>query len=122
MTEVRSFLGLAGYYHHFVEAFVRLAGPLTALTCKDYKFVWIERYEQSFQELKKRLTTAPVLTIPQRAEGFEIYYDASKQGLGVVLIQHDKVLAYASRQLKEYEMRYPMHDIELAVVGFSLKV
>ena len=72
VTEIRSFLGLAGYYRRFVEAFARLAGPLTALTRKDHKFVWNERCEQSFQELKRRLTTAPVLTIPQGMEGFEI--------------------------------------------------
>ena len=97
VTEIRSFLGLAGYYRRFVEAFARLAGPLTALTRKDHKFVWSERCEQSFQELKRRLTTAPVLTIPQGTEGFEIYCDASKQGLGAVLMQHGKVVAYASR-------------------------
>ena len=122
VTEIRSFLGLAGYYRRFVEAFARLAGPLTALTRKDHKFVWNERCEQSFQELKRRLTTAPVLTIPQGTEGFEIYCDASKQGLGVVLMQHDKVVAYASRQLKEYETRYPTHDMELAAVVFALKM
>ena len=122
VTEIRSFLGLAGYYRRFVEAFARLAGPLTALTRKDHKFVWNERCEQSFQELKRRLTTAPVLTIPQGTEGFEIYCDASKQGLGAVLMQHGKVVAYASRQLKEYETRYPTHDMELAAVVFALKM
>ena len=122
MTEVRSFLGLVGYYCHFVEAFARLAGPLTTLTRKDHKFVWIERCEQSFQELKRRLTTAPVLTISQGTEGFEIYCDASKQGLGAVLMQHGIVVAYASRQLKEYETRYPTHDMELAAVVFALKM
>ena len=122
MTKVRSFLGLVGYYRRFVEAFVRLAGPFTALTSKDHKFVWTERYEQSFQELKKRLTTAPVLIIQQGAKGFEIYYDASKEGLGTVLMQHHKVVAYASGQLKEYETHYLTHDMELAAVDFALKI
>ena len=122
MTEDISFLALVGYYRLFVEAFTRLAGPLTALTRKDHKFVWTERCEQSFQELKRRLTTAPVLTIPQGTEGFEIYCDASKEGLGAVLMQHGKVVAYVSCQLKEYEPRYPTHDIELAAVVFALKI
>ena len=105
VTEIRSFLGLAGYYRRFVEGFSRLAGPLTALTRKGQKYVWTERCEESFQELKRRLTTAPVLTLPQGTEGFAIYCDASKLGLGAVLMQHGKVVAYASRQLKDYETR-----------------
>ena len=86
VTEIRSFLGLAGYYRRFVEGFAKLAGPLTALTRKEQKFVWTEKCESSFQELKKRLTIAPVLTIPQGTEGFAIYCDASKQGLGAMLM------------------------------------
>ena len=86
MNEVRSFLSLAGYYCRFVEVLARLAGPLTALTHKDHKFVWSDRWEQSFHELKKRLTTAHVLTILQEAEGFEIYSDIYNQGLSAVLI------------------------------------
>ena len=122
VTEIRSFLGLAGYYRRFVEGFSRLAGPLTALTRKGQKYVWTERCEESFQELKRRLTTAPVLTLPQGTEGFAIYCDASKSGLGAVLMQHGKVVAYASRQLKDYETRYPTHDLELAAVVFALKI
>ena len=122
VTEIRSFLGLAGYYRKFVEGFSKLAMPLTQLTRKGQKFVWSEKCEESFQELKNRLTTAPVLTIPQGADGFAIYCDASKQGLGAVLMQHGKVIAYASRQLKDYETRYPTHDLELAAVVFALKI
>ena len=81
VTEIRSFLGLAGYYRRFVEGFSKLAGPLTALTRKGQKYVWTERCEESFQELKRRLTTAPVLTLPQGTEGLAIYCDASKSGL-----------------------------------------
>ena len=84
--------------------------------------MWTERCEESFQELKRRLTTAPVLTLPQGTEGFAIYCDASKSGLGAVLMQHGKVVAYASRQLKDYETRYPTHDLELAAVVFALKI
>ena len=96
VTEIRSFLGLAGYYRRFVEGFSKIATPMTALTRKGQKFMWTEACENSFQELKKRLTTAPVLTIPQGTTGFAIYCDASKLGLGAILIQHSKVIAYAS--------------------------
>ncbi len=121
-TEVRSFLGLARYYRRFVEGFAKISTPLTELTRKNCKFVWTDKCEGSFQELKQRLITAPVLTLPKSDEKFVIYCDASKQGLGCVLMQSGKVIAYASRQLKEYEQRYPTHDIELAAVVFALKV
>ncbi|KAK6158149.1 hypothetical protein DH2020_005463 [Rehmannia glutinosa] len=77
--------------------------------------------QKSFDELKKRLTTVPVLTIPSGTDGFVVYSDASYQGLGCVLMQHGKVIAYASRQLKPYEMSYPTHDLELLIV-FALKI
>jgi hypothetical protein len=120
--EVRSFLGLAGYYRRFVEGFSRLAAPLTRLTRKNEKFQWSEECEQSFQELKQRLVTAPVLTLPSGSDGFVIYSDASHKGLGCVLMQQGKVIAYASRQLKTYERNYPTHDLELATVVFALKI
>ena len=85
-SKVWRFLGLAGYYRRFVEGFSRIAAPLTSLTKKDLKFEWKDRHERAFQELKKRLTTAPVLTIPQSGEKFTIYSDASHQGLGCVLM------------------------------------
>ena len=111
-----------GYYCRFVKAFAMLAGPLTTLIRKDHKFVWTERCEQSFQELKKKLTTALVLTIPQGAEGFKIHYKMSEDGLGAMLMQHDKVVAYASCQLKEYKMHYPMPRYGIAVLVFALKI
>jgi hypothetical protein len=120
--EVRSFLGLAGYYRRFVEGFSKLAGPLTRLTKKNEKFQWSDECEQSFQELKQRLVTAPVLTLPSGTGGFVIYSDASHKGLGCVLMQQGKVIAYASRQLKPYERNYPTHDLELAAVVFALKI
>ena len=97
VTEVRSFLGLAGYYQRFVERFSSIAIPLTRLLKKETKFEWSDNCERSFQELKQRLTTAPILTIPKGLEGFEIYNDASHKGLGCVLMQDGKVVAYASR-------------------------
>ena len=101
--EVRSFLGLAGYYRRFVEGFSRIAGPLTRLTQKNAKFLWKDECEKSFQELKDRLVSALVLTLPTGSGGFVIYSDASHKGLGCVLMQHGKVIAYASRQPKRYE-------------------
>ncbi|GJT21545.1 putative nucleotidyltransferase, ribonuclease H [Tanacetum coccineum] len=122
VTEVRSFLGLAGYYRRFVEGFSRLALPLTQLMRKGEKFVWTDECQESFEELKRRLVSAPILTLPSGSGGFQIYSDASKKGLGCVLMQHGKVIAYASRQLKPYEVNYPTHDLELAVVVFALKI
>ncbi|GJX47333.1 retrotransposon protein, putative, ty3-gypsy subclass [Tanacetum coccineum] len=116
VTEVRSFLGLAGYYRRFVEGFSLLALPLTKLMRKGEKFVWNEEREKSFEELKRRLVSSPVLTLPSGTGGYQIYSDASKKGLGCVLMQHGKVIAYASRQLKPYEVNYPTHDLELAAV------
>ena len=122
MTEIRSFLGLAGYYRRFVEGFSAIASLMTKLTRKEVKFEWSKECEQSFQELKKRLTTAPVLTLPEGQEGFIVYSDASNKGLGCVLMQKGKVIAYASRQLKPHEVNYPVHDLELAAVVFALRI
>ena len=121
VTEVRSFLGLAGYYHRFIEGFSKIAGPLHCLTRKGVKFEWTDKCEGSFQTLKEKLTLAPVLTLPEGNKGFEVYSDALYQGLGYVLMQHKKVVAYASRQLKKHELNYPTHDLELATVVFALK-
>ncbi|XP_062103509.1 uncharacterized mitochondrial protein AtMg00860-like [Humulus lupulus] len=93
-TDVRSFLGLAGYYRRFVEGFSKLTMPLTNLTRKQQKFVWSDKCKQSFQELKKRLTTAPVLCVPKSNEKFVVYCDASKMGLACVLMQIGKVVAW----------------------------
>ena len=81
VTEIRSFRGLAGYYRKFVEGFSKLAAPLTKLTRKEEKFVWLEACQQSFDELKRKLTSAPVLTLPSRQDGYTVYCDASRQGL-----------------------------------------
>ncbi|XP_071681683.1 uncharacterized protein [Lolium perenne] len=121
-TEVRAFLGLAGYYRKFVEGFSSIARPLTQLLKKDKKFEWTDKCEASFQELKKRLVTAPVLTMPDITKNFDVYCDASKLGLGSVLMQEGKVIAYLSRQLRPHEMNYPTHDLELAAVVHALKI
>ncbi|VVA39127.1 PREDICTED: retrotransposon, partial [Prunus dulcis] len=108
VIEIRSFLGLAGYYRRFVEGFSSIAAPLTRLTRKEVTFEWTEGCEQSFQELKKRLTIAPVLALPDNSGNFVVYSDASLQGLGCVLMQHDQ--------------NYPVHDLEVAAVVFALKI
>ncbi|KAL5574029.1 hypothetical protein UlMin_023626 [Ulmus minor] len=122
VTEIRSFLGLAGYYRRFVEGFSTLAAPLTALTKKDRRYEWTDKCERSFQELKKRLTSAPILVLPTDVTDFTVYCDASRIGLGAVLMQNGRVIAYASRQLKVHEKNYPTHDLELAAVVFALKI
>jgi hypothetical protein len=119
--EIRSFLGLVGYYRRFVEGFSKLSRPLTALTRKNACFLWTDECEQSFQELKRWMVTAPVLMLPSESCGFVIYSDASRKELSCVLMQNDKVVAYASQQLKSYELNYPTHDLELAAVVFALK-
>nr|XP_027100973.1 uncharacterized protein LOC113720231 [Coffea arabica] len=120
-TEVRSFLGLVGYYRRFIKNFSRIAGPLTNLTKKQGKYIWDVKCESSFQELKKQLTVAPVLALPSGSDSYTVYTDASKEGLGCVLMQNRNVIAYASRKLKPHEQNYPTHHLELAAVVFALK-
>ena len=97
VSDIRSFLGLAGYYQRFIEGFSRISKPMTELLEKDKEFKWTSTYESSFQELKKCLTTTPVLVMPDMEKPFSIYCDASGQGLGCVLMQDGHVVAYASR-------------------------
>ena len=99
-TDIRSFLGLAGYYRRFVEGFSSIASSLTKFTQKMVKFQWSDDFEKSFTELKTRLTTTPVLTLPEGSDDYVIYCDASKVDLGCVLMQQGKVIAYASNNLR----------------------
>jgi ribonuclease HI len=122
MSEIRNFLGFAGYYQRFIEGFSKIVKPLTSLLDKDKKFEWSEACQNSFDELRKRLMTAPVLAMPDIHKSFHIYYDASKQGLGCVLMQEGHVIAYVSRQLRKHEQNYPTHDLELAAVIHALKI
>jgi hypothetical protein len=103
ISHIRSFLGLAGYYIRFIEGFSKISKPMIELLVKDKTFEWTPRREASFQELKKRLTTTPVLTMPDMERLFSIYCDASGQGLGCVLMQDGHVVTYASRQLRKHE-------------------
>ncbi|WVZ80963.1 hypothetical protein U9M48_028396 [Paspalum notatum var. saurae] len=122
VKEVRGFLGLAGYYRRFIESFFRIAKPMTSLLEKGVPFIWTKERQAAFDELKKRLTTAPVLTLPDLTKSFTMYCDASNEGLGCVLMQEGKVIAYASRQLRKHEVNYPTHDLELAAIVHALKI
>ena len=97
MLELHSFLGLVGYYRCFVKGFSIIAAPLTKLLWKHVEYKWTEACQSSFEELKAKLTTAPVLASPSGTGGFVVYSDASYQGLGCVLMQHGRAIAYASR-------------------------
>ncbi|GKE07095.1 putative reverse transcriptase domain-containing protein [Tanacetum coccineum] len=98
-TKIRQFLGLAGYYRRFTQ--------------KGIKFDWGEKEENAFQLIKQKLCSAPILALPEGSEDFMVYCDASHKGLGVVLMQREKVIAYAFRQLKVHEKNYTTHDLEL---------
>lgn len=121
-TEIRQFLGLAGYYRRFIEGFSKIAKPLTKLTQKNIKFEWGDKAEEAFQLLKDKLCSAPILALPDGSEDFVVYCDASHKGLGAVLMQREKVIAYASRQLKKHEKNYTTHDLELGSVVFALRI
>ena len=105
-----------------MEDFSKLAAPMTILTRKEVKFVWDDSCERAFQELNRRLTSAPILIVPKRGQRYTVYCDASKDGLGCVLIQSMKVVAYGSRKLKNHKQNYPTHDMELVAVVFALKI
>ncbi|GKE89788.1 putative reverse transcriptase domain-containing protein, partial [Tanacetum coccineum] len=121
-SEVCLFLGLAGYYHRFIENFSKIAKSLTILTQKCKTFDLGEEQELTFQTLKDKLCNATVLALPDGPEDFVVYCDASGLGLGCVLMKRGKVIAYASRQLKIHEKNYTTHDLELGAVVFTLMI
>jgi hypothetical protein len=102
-SEIQSFLGLAGYYHRFIKDFSKIAKPMTNLLKKNKAFEWLAECQASFEELRKCLTLAPVLVLPDLTNKFDIY-------------------CYASRQLRKHEENYPTHDLELAAVVHALKI
>ncbi|GJT67626.1 putative reverse transcriptase domain-containing protein [Tanacetum coccineum] len=121
-TEIHQFLGLTGYYRRFIKGFSKIAKPITKLTQKKVKLDWGDKAETSFQLIKHKLCSAPILALPKGSEDFIVYCDASIKGLGAVLMQREKVIAYASRQLKIHEKNYTTHDLELGAVVFALKI
>ena len=120
MLEV--FLELAGYYRRFIKDFSKTAAPLTILTKKNRTFTWDARCEDAFVKMKERLTSTLVLVIPESNVEMTDYTDACGTGLGAVLMQNKRVVAYASRQLKQYEKRNTTHDVDLAAIVFALKI
>ncbi|GJU62699.1 putative reverse transcriptase domain-containing protein [Tanacetum coccineum] len=121
-TEICQFLGLAGYYRRFIEGFSKIANPMTKLTQKKVKFKWGDKQETAFQLIKQKLCSALILALPEGSEDFIVYCDASIKGLFAMLMQREKVIAYASLQLKIHEKNCTTHDLELGAVVFALKI
>jgi hypothetical protein len=119
--QVRSFLGLVGYYRRFIPNFSKIAKPATDLLKKGEKFVWNAGRDEAFQSLKKLLATSPVLAQPNITKYFDVYCDASGTGLGCVFMQDGWVISYSFRQLQHHEEHYLTHDLELAAVVHSLR-
>ncbi|GJS71354.1 putative reverse transcriptase domain-containing protein [Tanacetum coccineum] len=119
--EVRQFLGLAGYYRRFIKEFSLISKPLTKLTQKNKPYVWGDDEEEAFQTLKLKLCSAPILSLPEGSEDFVVYCDASLKGFGAVLMQREKVIAYASRQLRKNEENYMSHDLELGAKELNMR-
>jgi hypothetical protein len=122
VPEVCSFMGLAGYYRWFVEGFSKIANPITELQKKNKKFVWTEKCVEAFRRLKELLMTTSILKVPDMDEDFLVCTDASKEGLGRVLMQDGRVIAYISRKLRKHEENYAMHDLELLAIVYALRV
>jgi hypothetical protein len=122
VRQIRGFLGLVGYYRRFIPDFSRIAKPMTELLKKGVKYEWIQKCEDAFHALRQHLTTAPVLAQPDNTKPFEVYCDASGTGLGCVLMQDNRVIAYASRVLRPHEHNYPTHDLQLAAVVHALEI
>jgi hypothetical protein len=122
VTEIRSFLGLTEYYRRFIEGLSKVAKPMTSLLEKGREFKWDEKCQDSFDQLKKRLMSPPVLVMPDLQKGFDIYCDACGQGLGCVLMQEGHVIAYEPRLWQKHKLNYPTHDLELAAVVRAHKI
>nr|GFB59817.1 putative reverse transcriptase domain-containing protein [Tanacetum cinerariifolium] len=121
-TKIRQFLGLASYYRRFIKEFSKIAKSMMKLTQKGIKFDWGEKEENAFQLIKHKLCSTPILALPEGSKDFMVCCDASHKGLGDVLMQREKVISYASRQLKIHEKNYTTHDLELGSVVFALKM
>nr|GEZ97679.1 putative reverse transcriptase domain-containing protein [Tanacetum cinerariifolium] len=120
-TEIRQFLGLAGYYQRFIEGFLKIAKSMTKLTQKAIKFDWGEKEENAFQLIKQKLCSALILALHEGSKDFVVYCDASHKGLGAMLMQREKVIAYASRQLKVHERNSTTHDLELGLKDLNIR-
>ncbi|GJT51761.1 putative reverse transcriptase domain-containing protein [Tanacetum coccineum] len=116
-TDIRQLLSLVGYYQKFIDGFSGIAKSMTKLTQKGVKFDWGDKQEAAFQLLKQKLCSASILGLPKGNKDFVVYCDASHKGLGVVLMQREKVISYALRQLEIHEENYTTHDLELGSVA-----
>ena len=121
VTEVRTFMGLVGYYKIFIEGFSKISHPITSLQIKGVKFQWTLDCEKSFQHLKQLLKSSPILRIANPDEDFIVCTDACNEGLGGILSQNGFVTCYESRKLKEHERHYATHDLELASIVHALR-
>jgi hypothetical protein len=121
VMEVRSFMELVGYYRRFITGFSNISHPITSLQRKGKQFHWTEGCEESFQQLKQLLTSAPILRIANPNVDFIACTDACKEGLGGVLSQNGFIIFYESRKLKEHEKKYATHDFELVAIVHDLK-
>jgi hypothetical protein len=121
VSEVRSFLGLAGYYRQFIPNFFKIVKPITELLKKGNKYIWSEAYDEAFKHMKKLLTTSPMLAQPDTTKPFDVYCDVSGTDLGGVLMQEGRVISYSLRQLRHHEEHYSTHDLELAAVVMALQ-
>jgi hypothetical protein len=122
VRQIRSFLGLALYYRRFIPDFSRIAKPMTELLNRGVKYEWSQKCEDAFHTLRQHLIIALVLAQPDNTKPFEVYCDASGTRLGCVLMQDNRVIAYASRALRPHEQNYPTHDLELVAVVHALKI
>lgn len=122
VADIRSFMGLKGYYKWLVEGFSRVAYPITSLQKKGRAFRWTPECQKGFEQLKYLLTTAPILSIVNPSKDYVVCMDTSKEGVGGVLMQEGKVIAYESRKLKEHEQKYFAYDLELTAIIHTLKM
>jgi hypothetical protein len=121
VSEVRSFLGLVGYYRRFILIFSKIAKPITKLLKKGNKYVRSEACDKTFKDLKKLLTTSPMLAQSDTTKPFDVYCDTSGTGLGGVLMQEGRVISYSSRKLRCHEEHYPTHGLKLVAVVMALR-
>jgi hypothetical protein len=122
VADIRSFMGITGYYRRFIEGFSKIVYPITSLQKKGIRFTWSQKCQDNFDKLKGLLTTTPILRVVDLDKYFIVFVDASKEGLGGVLIQDGHVICYESRKLKEHERNYITHDLELETVIHALKM
>jgi hypothetical protein len=122
VIEVKSFMGIAGYYRIFIEGFSKIVNPITYLPKKGVKFEWTYECEENFQHFNNILTSAPILKVVDLEEDSVVCIDACKEGVGGVLTQNGHVICYESRKLKENEINYAKHGLELETIAHALKI